>query len=102
LVVITHQSEDIPAMMTPDQQIYLQENLQLLIMQAQWSAFNHNNALYQSSLKQAKDWVNKYYVQNSANTQAFLKSIDELLVIDLSPNYPDLSKSLSSLNQGTN
>ena len=101
LVVITHQSEDIPAMMAPDQQIYLQENLQLLISQAQWAALNHNNALYQSSLKQTKDWVNKYYVQNSANTQAFLKSLDDLLAIDLSPNYPDLTKSLSSLNQGT-
>jgi len=101
LVVITHQSEDIPAMMTPDQQIYLQENLQLLISQAQWAALNHNSALYQSSLKQTQDWVNKYYVQNSANTQAFLKSLDELLAIDLSPNYPDLTKSLSSLNQGT-
>lgn len=100
LVVITHQSEDIPAMMTPDQQIYLQENLQLLIMQAQWAAFNHNNAAYQSSLKQAQDWVNKYYVQNSSNTQAFLKQLDNLLDVDLSPRFPDLTKSLNLLNQG--
>ncbi|HEV2523523.1 MAG TPA: uroporphyrinogen-III C-methyltransferase [Gammaproteobacteria bacterium] len=101
LVVITHQSEDIPAMMTPDQQIYLQENLQLLIMQAQWSALNHNNALYQSSLKQAKDWVNKYYVQNSANTQTFLKSLDDLIALNLSPDFPDLTRSLTLINQGT-
>lgn len=101
LVVITHQSEDIPAMMTPDQQIYLQENLQLLIMQAQWAALNHNNDLYQSSLKQAKDWVNKYYVQNSANTQAFLKALDNLLSLNLSPHFPDLTQSLPLLNQGT-
>lgn len=101
LVVITHQSEDIPAMMTPDQQIYLQENLQLQIMQAQWSALNHNNALYQSSLKQAKDWVNKYYVQNSANTQTFLKSLDGLIALNLSPDFPDLTRSLTLLNQGT-
>ena len=100
LVVITHQSEDIPAMMTPEQQIYLQENLQLLIMQAQWAALNHNNDLYQSSLNQAKDWVNKYYVQNSANTQAFLKSLDTLLAINLSPNYPDILQSLNLLNAG--
>ncbi len=100
LVVITHQSEDIPAMMTPDQQIYLQENLQLLIMQAQWAAFNHNNEVYQSSLTQAKSWVNKYYVQNSANTQAFIKSLDALLAVNLSPNYPDVLQSLTLLNAG--
>ena len=98
---MTHQSEDIPAMMTPDQQIYLQENLQLLIMQAQWGALNHNDALYHSSLNQAKDWVNKYYVQNSANTQAFLKSLDNLLTQNLSPQFPDLTQSLPLLNQGS-
>jgi uroporphyrin-3 C-methyltransferase len=101
LVVVTHQSEDIPAMMTPDQQLYLQENLQLLIMQAQWAALNHNNELYQSSLKQAKDWVNKYYVQNSSNTQAFLKSLDDVMAFNLSPNFPDVTQPLSLLNQGT-
>jgi uroporphyrin-3 C-methyltransferase len=101
LVVVTHQSEDIPAMMTPDQQIYLQENLQLLIMQAQWGALNHNDTLYHASLNQAKDWVNKYYVQNSANTQAFLKSLDDLLTQNLSPQFPDLTQSLPLLNQGS-
>lgn len=101
LVVVTHQSEDIPAMMTPDQQIYLQENLQLLIMQAQWGALNHNDELYHSSLNQAKDWVNKYYVQNSANTQAFLKSVDDLLTVNLSPRYPDVTQALPLLNQGS-
>lgn len=100
LVVVTHQTEDIPAMMTPDQQIYLQENLQLLIMQAHWAALNRNNELYQSSLTQAQDWVNKYYVQNSANTQAFLKSLNTLLAIDLSPKYPDIVVSLTLLNPG--
>ncbi|MDX2163903.1 MAG: uroporphyrinogen-III C-methyltransferase [Gammaproteobacteria bacterium] len=100
LVVITHQNEDIPAMMTPDQQIYLQENLQLLIMQAQWAVLTHNNDVYQSSLNQAKDWVNKYYVQNSANTQAFLKSLDSLLSTNISPDYPDILQSLALLNPG--
>ena len=97
LVVIRHQSENIPAMMTPSQQIYLEENLQLLLMQAQWGLLNHNAHVYQNSLHQASEWVQKYYVQGSAPTQLFLKSLTQLRTVKITPDFPNLLESLSLL-----
>jgi uroporphyrin-III C-methyltransferase len=98
LVVVRHQQE-LPALMSPDQQIYLQENLQLLLMQAQWALMNQKPDLYSSSLKQANAWVNKYYVQNSATTQDFLKQLQGLQSINIAPSLPDLSHILALASQ---
>lgn len=100
LVVVRHQDDEIPALMSPEQQIYLQENLQLLIMQAQWALLNHDANLYQNSLKLAKSWVEKYYVQNSADTQQFLKMLAQLQGQNISPKVPDLSQMLSLVHEG--
>jgi len=99
LVVVRHQDDEIPPLMSPEQQIYLQENLQLLIMQAQWALLNHDASLYQSTLKQAKSWVEKYYVQNSADTQQFLKMLAQLQGQNISPKVPDLSQMLSLVRE---
>jgi uroporphyrin-3 C-methyltransferase len=98
LVVVRHQQE-LPALMSPDQQIYLQENLQLQLMQAQWALMNQKPDLYMSSLKQANAWINKYYVQNSATTQDFLKQLQSLQAINIAPSLPDLSQTLALASQ---
>lgn len=99
LVIVRHQQEKIPALMAPEQQMYLQENLSLLLMQAQWALINHNPVIYQKSLKQAQTWVKQYYVQNSASTQAFLKQLDNLIKQDISPPTPDLSQTLALVRE---
>jgi uroporphyrin-3 C-methyltransferase len=95
LVIVRHQEEKIPAMMSPQEQLYLQENLKLLLMQAQWALLNHDAAVYEKSLKEAQSWVEKYYVQNSASTQIFLKQLAPLLHQNISPPLPDITQTLS-------
>jgi uroporphyrin-3 C-methyltransferase len=95
LVIVRHQDEKIPALMSPEEQLYLQENLKLLLIQAQWALLNHDTVIYEKSLKQAKSWVEKYYVQNSASTQNFLKQLAPLMRENISPPVPDLAQTLS-------
>ncbi len=99
LVIVRHQQEKIPALMAPEEQMYLQENLKLLLMQAQWALLNHNAVIYQKSLKQAQSWVEQYYVQNSASTQEFLKQLHSLINQNISPSVPDLSQTLALVRE---
>jgi uroporphyrin-3 C-methyltransferase len=99
LVIVRREEEKMPAIIAPEEQLYLQENLQLLLMQAQWALINHDQMLYQKSLKQANSWVEKYYVQNSASTQNFLKQLQALLNQNISPPVPDFSPMLASLHE---
>jgi len=100
LIIVRHQREDIPAMMSPSQQLYLEENLQLLLIQAQWGLMNHNTGVYLDSLNKADTWVQKYYVQDSASTQAFLKTLNQLKKINIAPTLPSLLQTLSLINAG--
>lgn len=97
LIIIRHQEDKIPPLLSPEEKIFLQENLQLLLMRAQWSLMNHEPSLYEKNLKQAKSWVEKYYVQNSLLTLSFLKEIDFLSHQNISPTVPDLSPLLAAL-----
>jgi len=99
LVIVRHQKEKIPALMAPEEQMYLQENLELLLMQAQWALINHHAVIYQKSLKQAQSWVEQYYVQNSASTQEFLKQLHSLINQNISPAVPDLSQTLALIRE---
>jgi uroporphyrin-3 C-methyltransferase len=97
LIIIRHHDEKIPALMAPEEQLYLQENLQLLLSRAEWALLQHNAELYQSSLKQAMTWVEKYYVQNSANTLSFYKELQTLSNQNIVIHTPDLSPLILSL-----
>lgn len=97
LIIVRHQEDKIPALMSPEEKIYLQENLQLLLVRAQWALINHEPGVYDKSLNQAKSWVQKYYVQNSLSTVNFLKNLDFLLRQNISPVEPDLSSLLTAL-----
>jgi len=98
LIIIRRHEEKIPALMAPEEQLYLQENLQLLLSRAQWALLQHNAELYKNSLKTANAWVEKYYVQNSANTINFSKELQKLMNQPISQQTPDLSPLIVSLH----
>lgn len=90
IVVIRHQDQQIQPLLSPEQQMYLQQNLQLILQQAQWAALRGQEDIYQSSLDQAQKWVEHYFAGNLPATQAFIRSIAELKKIDVQPPLPDL------------
>ncbi len=97
LIIVRHQEDKIPALMSPEEKIYLQENLQLLLVRAQWALINYQPDVYEKNLKQAASWVEKYYVQNSLSTLSFLKELNILIHQNISPAVPDLMPLLTAL-----
>jgi len=99
IVVIRHQDQQISPLLSPEQQAYLHQNLQLILQQAQWAALRGQEDIYQSSLQQARKWVERYFAKNLPATQAFLVALAELQKVNVQPPLPDLAPMARKIQQ---
>lgn len=96
LVIVSHTGKSAIPLITPEQQLFLKQNIQSKIMQAQWAVLHHDAKLYQSSLTRVKDWMIKYF-HESTETKKVLESVNKLTSINITPKYPDISDSLIAI-----
>ncbi|MEH6575597.1 MAG: uroporphyrinogen-III C-methyltransferase [Amphritea sp.] len=97
LIIVQHRDEPIEPLLSPQQSYYLQQNLHLMLEQAQLSLLQRKPRSYSDSLDKAKNWIGTYFEQNDSGTQALLKALGELTTIEVAPQMPDISSSLTSL-----
>ncbi len=97
LIVIQDRSEPVEPLLSPQQSYYLQQNLHLMLEQAQLSLLQRKPKSYLNSLRKAQQWVITYFEQNDSNTQALLKALKDLEQVEVAPEMPDISGSLTSL-----
>ncbi len=99
LIVIQRHDQPIQPILPTQQQAYLQQNLQLLLQQAQWALLHEQPTIYQASLAQAKNWTQRYFSKDAAITQSVLKSISELQAINVQPQLPDISATVQAIEK---
>jgi uroporphyrin-3 C-methyltransferase len=97
LVVIQHHDEPVKPLMSPEQTFFLQQNLHLMLEQAQMALLQRKQQAYDASLAKAHDWIGSHFDAKSATTQAMLRGLEELQGINVAPELPDISGSLNSL-----
>lgn len=78
---------------SPKKDRLLRENILLNLQTAQLAALQNNQSLYESNLINVKQWVEQYFKQKPATTQAYLQQLNEL--VDRSVEL-DLPTSLQS------
>lgn len=91
IIIIRRHDQAIEPLLPPEQQLYLQQNLQLVLQQAQWAALREQEGIYKASLLQAQKWVENYFATNLPATAAFLQGIGDLQKINVRPPLPDLA-----------
>jgi uroporphyrin-III C-methyltransferase len=97
LIVIRHLDKPVKPLLPELQQQYLQYNLQLLLQQTQWALLHHQQAVYHTSLQQAKKAIQQYFSENAPITQAMIQNLNELEKINLQPTLPDLTPTLKAM-----
>lgn len=97
LVVIQHRDEKIEPLLSPEQTYYLQQNLHLMLEQAQLSLLQRQQMAFDRSLDKAEEWVSTYFQEDDATTQAILRGIEELSTLKIAAPVPDISGSLTAL-----
>ncbi len=97
MVVVRRSHQPAQPLISPEQQVYLTENIQLQLSQAQWAVLHQQPQIYQQSLSQALRWVQQYFVPTAPQTQQAVNALTELQKVDIKPNYPDLTDLLKAL-----
>lgn len=80
------------------QEWFLRANLRLAIQQAQLAALQHNKALYQSRLKQAEQWLSRYFA-DAPLRQQLQQQLQTLRDKPLAPDLPPQLHTISALQQ---
>lgn len=98
MVIITRDEDKFaPSLLTADQRLYIVTNIQSQLTLAQWAAIHRQTAVYQQSLQQIVDWLNRYYAKENPLVQSMLKDMDGLKSIEVNPIVPNIDHSLEAI-----
>lgn len=82
-----------------EQQFLLRQRLQQQLVQAELAAMQQQSALFQASLREAADLVQRYFEASDAGTQQLSASLVELARLELHPGYIAPLQSLEALQR---
>lgn len=97
LVVIRHHDEALEALVTPEQESYLRQNVRLLLEQAQLALLKTEPKLYQASLDKAITLIDRYYDTEQDAVNNSLGRLESLRDKTIRPELPDISESQQTL-----
>lgn len=95
-VRVRDHGKTVNAILPPSQQLYLQQNLRLMLEQAQVALLRNDAQIYQESLVKAQNWINQYYSLN-AEASAVLAELQSLQNEEIAPELTDFHNAASSL-----
>ena len=98
-VVIRRRDVPMQALMDPQWEGLVRQNLRMLLEQAQVALLSSNQALYGESLSRANHWVAEFFESDAAAARAMAREIDQLSDQKIAVDIPDLTRSLEALGQ---
>ena len=96
---VTPKNSDAQALLAPNQDIYLRENIRLRLQIAILAVPRQQHELYKQSLETAASWVRSYFDTSSEEVVSFLKTLDELAEQSIYVDVPDQLSSLNTLDK---
>lgn len=86
-----------PAVLAPHNTVFLRENLKLRLLGARLALLGRDQATFRGELRQAVQWLDKYFDPRDKNVESALEALKPLLATDLSVEAPALSESQNAL-----
>lgn len=87
------------ALLPPQQEAVLKQNLRLMLEQAQLALLAEEEAAYRSSLTRGSEWVARYFVIDNGAGRTLREEMDRLAQANIVQSRPDISGSLEALLQ---
>jgi uncharacterized protein HemX len=100
IVTIRHTEHEIKEILTPEEAQFIREQLRLKLEIVKISLVQHNEALFQSSLADAKKWTGQNFTKNN-DVNNFIAELDRFNTIKIRSQFPDISLSLKMLRDIT-
>jgi len=95
-VVIRHTEHEVKEILTPEEALFIREQLRVKLEMVKISLVQRNEALFQSSLADVKKWTEQNFTKN-ADDNSFLSDLERLNITKISSQLPDISLSLKML-----
>ena len=89
--------EEIKPLLLQDQQAFVEQNIKLLLEQAQMALLRGNQSIYRASLAEAENRVKGYLRTDTTEATAFLKSLRELNRATVEPTVPSITESVRAV-----
>ena len=98
-ITIRRRDGAVEALLSPQQEIFLRENLKTKLLQAQLAVYREQQALYADSLEKAQRWLTQYFDTDNSATQYMQSELDKLKGEQIQFDYPDQFKTQAMLEQ---
>lgn len=99
LVVIQRHDRAVEPLLSPEQGHYLRQNLQLLLEQAQLALLRQQQTIFTTSIDRTTDLLTRYFDAENSTYQAMSQALGQLKTLQVSPQMPNISGSLETLQQ---
>ena len=97
-LVIRRRDVPMQALMDPQWEGLVRQNLRMLLEQAQVALLSGNQSIYTESLQRARHWVDQFSDSDEARASAINAEINQLASFTISVPLPDISQSLAALD----
>lgn len=99
LVQVRRHQQPTEPLLPPNETRHLYQNLTLKLEQARLSVLRSDTKLFRQYLIEAESWVTNFFEPESPAVLNTVKSLKEMLNIELQPSLPDVSGSLRELRK---
>ncbi len=99
-VTVKHSDFPVTGILTEEEVGFIRQQLNVKLEMIKISLVQQNDAIYQSSINDAKKWINENFTRNT-NANVFIKELDKFKETRLRKQLPDVSKSLKMLKDIT-
>ncbi len=100
VVTIRHTKHEVKEVLTPEEAEFIHEQLKVKLELVKIALVQHNEALFQSSLADAKKWTQLHFLDD-ADVNKFIAQLDQFSTNKIHSQFPDISKSLKMLRDIT-
>ena len=97
-IIIRRRDEPMQALMDPQWEGLVRQNLRMLLEQAQMALLSGNQLLYRDSLERAQHWVREFFESDEATARAMSREISALSQTNIAIDLPDISASVQALD----
>ena len=98
-LIIRRRDVPMQALMDPQWEGLVRQNLRMLLEQAQVAALSGNQILYTASLDRAQQWLAQFRESDESTAHAMAVEISQLAELTVFVPQPDISRSLQALDE---
>jgi uroporphyrin-3 C-methyltransferase len=97
-LIIRRRDVPMQALMDPQWEGLVRQNLRMLLEQAQVALLSGNQVLYKASLERAQHWVDQFMDSDESGARAITYEITQLADLTIGVAQPDISGSLQAMD----